>query len=95
MMYFQQENMQLTVYSIPKLGANPPSISDLAELRCRELPFGCRALTANSLNLRDGNTVIVNYYQAGSSRKGRLLTSQIYVYCQRLDSLLSVFVKEA
>ena len=57
------------VYSIPKLDANPPSITDLAELRCRELPFGCRTLTADSLNLRDGNTVIVNYYQAGSSHK--------------------------
>ena len=63
---------------IPQLGANPPSISDLAELRCRELPFGCRTLTANSLNLRDGNTVIVNYYQAGSSRYGiGLITAEI------------------
>ena len=52
---------------IPKLGANPPSITDLAELRCRELPFGCRTLTVDSLNPRDGNTVIVNYYQAGIS----------------------------
>ena len=52
---------------IPKLGANPPSITDLAELRCRELPFGCRTLTVDSLNLRDGNTVIVNYYQEGIS----------------------------
>ena len=50
-----------------KLGANPPSITDLAELRCRELPFGCRTLTVDSLNQRDGNTAIVNYYQAGIS----------------------------
>jgi hypothetical protein len=47
-----------------KLGTTHGSdAGKMTELRCRELPAGAHVLTADSLNRRDGNTVITNYYQ--------------------------------
>ncbi len=48
-----------------KLAYSASPADAVTDMRCREMPVGSFSVTADTLNRRDGNTCLTNYYQMG------------------------------